>query len=266
VITSATFGFGGRLGNQLFQLGLLFAVAARTGHRFGLRRAGEQIWDCFDLDVPELAGAVTNRFTEPPRSCNFDPRVFSQPDGTAFEGYYQSWRYYEHCRPELRSFLKFQARHRDLARIEVERLRSAHHLPLVSVHYRRTDYLNPPTMNAWGDLHVDGYYDRAFHRLGDDVVYVVFSDDLPWCRENVRRRHVSFADFDACVSLCMMTLCDVNVIANSSFSWWGAFLNQAGGPAFAPSRWFRRMLPPPHDCRDMAPPDWVRIETFRTEP
>jgi hypothetical protein len=264
VITSATFGEGGRLGNQLFQLGLLVAVAARTGHRFGLRRRGEQIWGCFDLDVPDFSGAITNTFREPPGSCNFDPRAFSQPDGTAFEGYYQTWRYYEHCRPQLTSFLKFQRRVQDVARLEIARIRSAHERPLVSVHYRRADYLDPPVLKAWGNLHDDGYYDRAFDRLGDDVVYVVFSDDLPWCRENVRRRRVELADFDPFVSLCMMTLCDANVIANSSYSWWGAFLNQVGGTAYTPSRWIKRMAP--GDCPGMAPPEWVRIESFRAPP
>jgi len=262
MITNASFGdvvAGGRLGNQLFQFGVLFAVAAKTGHRFGLRRGAEQLWECFDLDVPEMAGPITNTYMERPEPGNFNPLVFGQPDGTAFVGHYQSWRYYEHCRPELASFLKFQAGHRDVARREVERLRSAVGLPLVSVHYRRADYLG--ATEAWGSLHADGYYDRAFERLGDDVLYLVFSDDLPWCRENIRRRHLAFADFDPYVSLCMMTLCDVNVIAHSTFSWWGAFLNQTGGTVYAPSRWFRRMKPYEWD---MVPPDWVKIDTFRT--
>jgi hypothetical protein len=266
VITSATFGAGGRLGNQLFQVGLLFAVAAKTGHRFGLRRASEEIWQCFDLDIPDLAGPVTNIFKESHGTCNFEPVVFSQPDGTAFDGYYQSCRYYDHCRPELTSFLRFQSRHRDLAELEIERLRSTYRLPVVSLHYRRMDYLDAGSMHVWGNLQADGYYDRVFDRLGDDILYLVFSDDIAWCRENVRRRHVAFADVDPHVSLCMMTLCDINVIANSSFSWWGAFLNQAGRTVIAPSRWFQALPPPPHDCPDMAPPDWIRIETFRTAP
>jgi hypothetical protein len=256
VITNATFG-DGRLGNQLFQLGVLFAVAAKTGHRFGLPRGAEQLWQCFELDVPAVAEPITNVFREGPQPGNFSSQVFHQPDGTAFVGHYQSWRYYEHCRPELKSFLKFQAGHQDVARSEVERLRSAVGLPLASVHYRRTDYLD--ATEDLGSLHADGYYDRVFDRLGDDVMYVVFSDDLSWCRDNVRRRHVAFADFDPYVSLCMMTLCDVNVIANSTFSWWGAFLNQMGGTVFTPSRWFRRMIP---HAWDMAPPDWVKIRAF----
>jgi len=266
VITSATFGAGGRLGNQLFQVGLLFAVAAKTGHRFGLRRGSEQIWQCFDLDIPDFVGPVTNTFNEPHGTCNFEPLVFSQPDGTAFAGYYQSCRYYDHCRPQLTSFLRFQARHRDIAAAEIERLRSIYRLPVASVHYRRTDYLDGGAMNVWGNLDADGYYERVVDRLGDDVLYLVFSDDIPWCRENVRRPHVAFSDFDPYVSLCVMTLCDINVVANSSFSWWGAFLNQAGGTVVVPSRWFQALLPPPHDCPDMAPPDWARIETFRTRP
>ena len=66
--------------------------------------------------------------------------------------------------------------------------------PLVSVHVRRVDYVVARTSSEWGDLAGDGYYDRAVRAIGDDVVYLVFSDDLPWCRRSFDLERVEFVD------------------------------------------------------------------------
>src|SRR5580704_15680410 len=82
-ITIGNFGEQhGRLGNQLFQVGLLFAASRRCGYRFYLPHRDEALGDCFDLDVAAEGPGCTSRFDESNGSCNFDPRVFEQPDGT----------------------------------------------------------------------------------------------------------------------------------------------------------------------------------------
>src|SRR3954471_3033295 len=99
MITNATFGERfGRMGNQLFQLSLLFAVSQRRGHAFYLPRHGESVWECFDLDIADTGPACAYEFEETNGSCNYDARVFEQPDGTAFRGYFQSYRYLDGCR------------------------------------------------------------------------------------------------------------------------------------------------------------------------
>src|ERR1700722_16301533 len=116
MITISTFAERyGRLGNQLFQAGLLFAIKQRRGHEFYLPHGGEALWDCFDLDVPASGPLTTNRFDEVHGSCNFDPLVFEQPDATAFHGYFQSYRYLEDCRGELTRFLRFKVDYRALS-------------------------------------------------------------------------------------------------------------------------------------------------------
>ena len=71
--------------------------------------------------------------------------------------------------------------------------------------------------------------------IGSDAKYLVFSDDIPWCRESLGIEDAHYIDLDAYTSLCMMTGCDINVIANSTFSWWGAYLNRHAD-VYAPSR------------------------------
>ena len=260
MITNETFGKEwGRLGNQLFQIALLFAISQRRGYDFFLERSGEALWNCFDLDVAEEGPACIHRFEEVNGSCNFDPRVFEQPDGTNFRGYFQSYRYLENCEESLRKFLRFRVEHRALSEALLFAYRRRHGRPLVSLHVRRADYVYPGAEDLWGNLASDGYYGRAVEAVGDDVTYLVFSDDLDWCRRSLDLERAEFVDFDHCTSLCLMTGCDVNVIANSTFSWWGAFLNPTG-EVYAPSRWFGHAMPPPNDRQDdVVPPTWRTI-------
>jgi hypothetical protein len=254
----------GRLGNQVFQIALLFAIRARHGHTFYVPRNGEPVWDCFDLAIPSEGPRTTQRFEEAFGPCNFDPGAFEQPDGTAFRGYYQSYRYVEDSKDALLRFLRFHERHRAFSDAMLHAYRRRHGRPVVSVHVRRGDYVDAGVEDAWGDLARDGYYQRAVEAIGDDVVYVVFSDDVGWCRRSLDlgASRVEFADFDHSASLCMMTGCDVSVVANSTFSWWGAYLNPTS-EVYAPSRWFGPAMPPPNDRQDdIVPPEWRTIPVF----
>ena len=261
--TVATFGEEwGRLGNQLFQVGLLFAIRERRGFDFSLAQNGEALWDCFDLDIPDTRSEFPHRFDEVNGTCNYDPRVFEQPDGTSYHGYFQSYHYLEDCKPSLLRFLQFNVRHRALTEAMLFAYRRRHGRPLVSLHVRRGDYVNTVLEDHWGNLASDGYYERAVEAIGHDVTYIVFSDDLAWCRRSLDLENVEFADVDECTSLCLMAGCDVNVVANSSFSWWGAFLNPMG-EVYAPSRWFGPAMPPPNDRQDdIVPPVWRTIPAF----
>jgi hypothetical protein len=262
--TNAIFGDQwGRLGNQMFQAGQLFGIAQRCGHDFYLSRDGHSLWGCFDLDLPSEGPECIHRFDEVHGSCNYDPGAFEQPDGTAYHGFFQSYRYFDHCQSALTRFLHFKLRYRALAEAMLYAYRRRHRRPLVSVHVRRDDFLKPGNLGMFGDLASEGYYERAFEAIGDDVAYLVFSDDIGWCRRYFQLERAEFVDTDPCTSLCMMTGCDTNVVANSSFSWWGAYLNARGGEVYAPSRWFAQGVNPPNDVQnDIVPPRWRTIPVF----
>jgi hypothetical protein len=266
MITISTFGQNyGKLGNQLFQVGLLFAVAQRSGCDFYLPRNGEDVWKCFDLDIPASGVECTHRFDEVNGSCNYDPRVFEQPDGTSYHGYFQSYRYLEDCKQSLLRFLRSRLEHRALSEVMLFAYRRRYGRPLVSVHVRRGDYVSTGSGDRWGDLAADGYYQRAVATIGEDVTYLVFSDDPEWCRRSLNIGPARFIEADPYTTLCMMTGCDVNVIANSSFSWWGAFLN-SNSDVYAPSRWYGPAMGPPNDVQnDIVPPGWRTIPALESE-
>jgi hypothetical protein len=136
----------------------------------------------------------------------------------------------------------------------------------VAVHVRRGDYVSDPSIAAFHGLCGLDYYEAAFERIEAAVSrprYFVFSDDLPWARGHLRFRHPAvFVDHNTtappCEDLRLMAACRHFVIANSSFSWWGAWLSrqpEADKLVIAPRRWF---LVPDANL-DRTPPSWVRL-------
>jgi len=241
----------------------LFAVNQRLGHGFYLPHNGESLWGCFDLDIPATGPECQHRFDEVNGSCNYDAGVFEQPDGTSYHGYFQSYRYLETCKASLLDYFRFTTDCRARTEAVLFAYRRRYQRPLVSLHIRRGDYVNPGVDDHWGNLARDGYYEKAIEAIGDDVRYLVFSDDLAWCRQSFKGENVDFVDVDQGTSLCLMTRCDVNVIANSTFSWWGAYLNRTG-EVYAPSPWFGPAMPPPNNRQDdIVLPEWRTIPVYQ---
>ncbi len=174
-------------------------------------------------------------------------------------GYWQTWHIAGHHEARLRQDLSF--RHPAAGR-NAELLAQIAATPHpVSLHVRRGDYTTVAEGNR--TLPLDYYRAAVEHfreRLAEPV-YFVFSDDIAWCRQHLPADlRVVFVDHnDDATShedLRLMSACHHHVIANSSFSWWGAWLNaRPGRLVFAPRFW---MLTPDSDYPDLLPQDWTR--------
>jgi hypothetical protein len=131
-----------------------------------------------------------------------------------------------------------------------------------SLHVRRTDYL-PPSEGGWGVVLDPAYYDRAIERmrtLVPNVRWFVFSDDIAWCREHFASlQNVVFVEGNEktpCEDIALMARCRNHIIANSTFSWWGAYLASDEGHTICPRQWFRDVETLPGV---MVPEDWIRL-------
>ena len=197
------------------------------------------------------------------RDTSYHGDVFTLAGDRYYEGYWQSERYFEGVAAELRRDLVFPAlspRNEDfLAGLP---------RPACAVHVRRGDYLRPENTH----LAVCGldYYRRAIAELApSSASLVVFSDDPAWCREWLVFEGSSLRIVDwnrgaeSWQDLALMAACEHHVIANSSFSWWGAWLGEAaGGRVLAPALWARagrgawgyRL-----GYADIVPPRWTRM-------
>jgi hypothetical protein len=214
--------------------------------------------------MPKLAPSADN-YREP--FFHYDPAFEALGAQTALFGYFQSERYFGAIAQPLRDWFLprepfAEAAAGMLARIE----RSA--LP-VSVHVRRGDYLNPGTAEFHGVLG-ESYYRQALGRLegtiGQDAELFIFSDD-PAAAEQV----LNFVPKSRLVHVCgdperpwedvaLMAHCRHHVIANSSFSWWGAWLNRAPDKiVIAPRAWFAPNELAKRNTADLYPPGWSLV-------
>ena len=252
--------------------------------RYGLHN-GLELERVFGLGLKLAPKAAVERLSTPPsdlarrlrrrlapkashlidRNTSYHEDVFALPGDRYYEGYWQSERYFEGVAAELRKELVFRA----LSARNADFLAGLPR-PACSVHVRRGDYLRPENRH----LAVCGpdYYRRAvadIARQSGAASFVIFSDDPAWCREQL-----SFDDasprvvdwnrgMESWQDLALMAACEHHVIANSSFSWWGAWLGEGrGGRTLAPSQWARagrsarayRL-----DCADTVPARWTKI-------
>lgn len=281
-VPQVTVHISGGLGNQLFQ------YAAARSH--ALRQSAELVLDVsfydkgrhrqFELDQfpirARIAGSTTRSrwlrpFTELGKSLlrmdqreynephfAFDPSLLERSAPVVLHGYFQSQRYFdEHAdsiREELAPPSALDQESQRLAAILTEP-------GSVSVHVRRGDYITNPKAAQMFHECSPNYYAQALERFPRRAPVVVFSDDINWAKQNLRSlQELAFAGMDGpragLADLWLMTLAENHVIANSSFSWWGAWLSKRSGTTIAPRQWFRTT---DKDTSDLIPADWIQL-------
>ena len=126
----------------------------------------------------------------------------------------------------------------------------------ISMHIRRTDYV---TSNGYHPVQSIEYYKEAIEIIGDYNNIFIFSDDINWCKENLKFDNMVFVDGnDDVEDLWIMSMCNHNIIANSSFSWWGAWLNNnPDKKIIAPKKWFGDSVN--INSNEIIPDEWIKI-------
>lgn len=176
-----------------------------------------------------------------------------------FEGYWQTYRYFEDITDEIRQAFEFvdtnDRRFNDF-------IQSVDLDNYVSVHVRRGDYLKVP--HYYGNICTIDYYKKSidFVKQHDsECSFIFLSDDIEWVKDNLKEDkaiYISsemFDDYQNWYDMCIMSHCKHNIVANSSFSWWGAWLNKNPDKiVVAPQRWLNIAETP-----DICPPEWKRI-------
>lgn len=283
----------GGLGNQLFQYAAGRAVASRQGADLSLDLTQLNVRDgsitsrsyalsplpirahVLTAEESAAAGLPLNRFDRwlaragvrlkgrqlvVERGFNFDPSIPRLQGPVVMQGFWQSERYFADIRAVLLDELALPGAatlDEMTARLQAEES--------VSIHVRRGDYLTNPGANAFHGVCSPDYYQRSLALLEQQVEqpkYYVFTDDPAWVAENrglFGRDVILVAEqltLQAHEELVLMSRCKHNVIANSSFSWWGAWLNRnEQARVIAPANWFRHAL----DTTDLIPARWQRV-------
>ena len=270
----------GGLGNQMFQYAFAYALLQTTKNTVKLDIASFETYDLreyelalfnvslvlareeevhylkykkenlFQKIVRKLQGksfSLSESYYKEPH-FNYDQNVYNLKDDIYFEGYWQSEKYFKKYRDELlKEFTLKEDLHKQsqIYQQDIEKTES------VSLHIRRGDYIaNSHTNSVHGTCSLD-YYERAVKEVENSISsphFFIFSDDLPWARENLGFiENITFIDLDEKTpdheEMILMSKCKHNIIANSSFSWWGAWLNQNSNKiVIAPKKWFNEIL------------------------
>ena len=195
------------------------------------------------------------------KGAGFDPKVLLTPDKAYLDGYWQSEKYFLPITNKLLSEFSLKAPFSSYA---ADFARLVGDSNSVSIHIRRGDYVaNPKFAAVHGTLPL-AYYEEAMGLIEqkvDNPRYFLFSDDPEWAEEHIRSRHkidlVSGGSATEGEELSLMALCQHHIIANSSFSWWGAWLNKkAGKVVIAPKQWF---VDPNRSIPDLIPETWIQL-------
>jgi hypothetical protein len=155
------------------------------------------------------------------------------------DGYFQSEKYFNNYTEDIKKLFQFPQRLKGEILINAaEKLKDDFNEETCSIHIRRGDYLNSPDHHPTQGV---SYYMKAVKKVGMDKKFLIFSDDIPWCKQN-------FPEMDNFVfveglkdyeDLLLMSMCNHNIICNSSFSWWAAWLNwHPQKIVIAPQKWF----------------------------
>ena len=241
MITFSSLGNYGRLGNQMFQYASIIGIAKKNGYDycFPLHRSSLSKW--FDLTAKDQI-YVGNIFHE--KMFRFDSTLFDLSDNTDYFGYFQTEKYFEHCS----SFIKNEFKFKNEIKQKVDEWFKDKNDSYISVHIRRGDYLNSPTFHPVPKIE---WYIEAMKSFPNKK-FLFFSDDLDWCKQTFPEHEFSPFDTEG-EDMYAMSKCNGHIIANSSFSWWGAWLGK--GKTIAPKTWFGPHGP--QDWQDIYCSDWV---------
>jgi|TARA_R110002012_G_scaffold14048_4_gene58930 hypothetical protein len=239
------------LGNQLFQIASLLSLAKDNDDTATFPMLLDPSFGNYYDTI--LSGV--NTYTEGlqlSRQCNemsFDYQELPYYEDCIYRGYFQSEKYFKHNRDYILDCFDFsteaEVQYKDVLKTKT-----------VSLHVRRGDYVN---LQNHHPLQPQEYYIKSLEEVGGFDSILVFSDDISWCKENLILPNAMYVEkqSDVC-DLKLMSLCDNNIIANSSFSWWGAWLNKSKDKkVVAPKNWFG----PDKNLNDsdIVPEDWIKI-------
>lgn len=252
----------GGLGNTLFQIAAAYSISLRdklelivdsTNHHGAHHNINKYKDNIFrNINFSESVVPFKS-YGEPEFKYRPIPEF---QENTKLVGYFQSEKYFKEYSYEIKNlffpkpeiFQKLNSLYGELFTFD----------SLTTIHVRRGDYLSLPTHHPV--LPID-YYQKAISLLNENQIFLIFSDDLDWCRNNFDfiENKVFVDDLEDYEELYLMSRCNNNIIANSSFSWWGAWLNDYQNKiVISPEKWFGPSLDF-HNTEDIYCEGWIKI-------
>lgn len=284
----------GGLGNQMFQYAFAYATTQDRKNRLQLDISGFDSYGlrqyelhkfCTDVAVASASEIERLKFKKEgyfskfrrlvfkenkpfansyykEKCFQFDNGALNASEDAYFDGYWQSEKYFSGCREELLTQFRLKTPVHSKSKTYQQKIQSTQ---AVSLHIRRGDYVTNTKTNEFHGLCSLDYYRKAVSFIQEREAqphFFIFSDDLDWAKENLGFiNDVAFVKLETDAldheEMWLMSQCQHNIIANSSFSWWGAWLNENPNKiVLAPKRWFKDTS---INTKDLIPESWVRL-------
>ena len=252
-------GNEGRLGNQMFQYAFIRGMSKKHGYDFMIPHQSADRFDNYGLfDCFKLEGCKTGEGSYPTLECRdtaFNQKFLDEcTDNTNYSGVFQTEKYFVNATEELRKDFTFHKEILDPCQEFIDNVGD-----VIFLHIRRgNSNLVGKRGEKWSyqllqDYHPlmkKEYYLKALSHFDESKKVIVLSDTIDWCKEQdwLQDDRFLFSDssyevFDdgasvPYIDLCLMSLCSGGIIANSSMSWWGAWLQNNTGKIIAPNPWY----------------------------
>ena len=274
-------GCNGRLGNQMFQYASMRGIASVKGFDWVVppenydHTANYALFETFKMtNVQEKnIGFVDGEILKETIHCYDKNLVDSCSDNTNLDGFFQTEKYFENIADEIRSDFTFKDEYLKPCKEFIDSLDTTP----IFLHVRRGDAIGKEHYHPVAPM---SYYVEALKKFDKDTPCFVFSDDIDWCKsqelfksdrflfnDNIERYDYQSMDGSGSmqytllphVDLCLMSLCSGAIIVNSSFSWWGAWLQNNRGKVIASKPWFGPSASD-LDTSDVVPDHWEIID------
>ena len=252
-------GNEGRLGNQMFQYAFIRGMSKKYGYDFIIPDANSDRFDNYGLfDCFKLEGCKTGEGQYPTLECRdtaFNQKFLDNcTDNTNYSGVFQTEKYFANATEELRKDFTFHKEILDPCQEFIDNVGDA-----IFLHVRRGnsnlvgnrgEKWSYQMLQDYHPLMKKEYYLEALSHFDESKKVIVLSDTIDWCKKQdwLQDDRFLFSDssyevFDdgasvPYIDLCLMSLCSGGIIANSSMSWWGAWLQNDTGKIIAPNPWY----------------------------
>lgn len=273
-------GSNGRLGNQMFQYAALRGIAAKRGYDWCIppdtydHKDNYGLFETFEMANVKKSniGFISGDCIQENNHC-FIPEFFDEcPDNVSLDGYFQTEKYFTNIEKEIHEDFTFKKNYLIPCQEYINSLSS----PPIFLHIRQSDNIGREQYHPILSIK---FFENALKQFAEDTLCFVFTDDMEWCKSqeffkqerflfNEKNERYSYQNIDGTgklqntllpqIDLCLMSLCSGGIIANSSFSWWGAWLQNSRGKIIAPNSkvWFGSAMT--HlDTSDIVPKRWI---------
>lgn len=263
----------GGLGNMLFQIAAAKSIAIDKGIECAFPNLYKQL-DLINSDMRhnpainhaqeyrtilrnlKCEGSI-NTIGYPVLNYPFEYVDYNLPDGDFYiDGFFQSEKYFIKNKKEILETLSITEEIEKHIKSKYGELLESN---ITSVHIRRGDYLSFPRLHPVQSVE---YYETAFRLLDTETEkFIIFSDDIEWCKANLKPKNAVYIENERdYIELYLMSMCNNNITCNSSFSWWGAWMNKnTDKVVIGPNIWFGPDMNPYFNSIDIIPENWIKI-------